>query len=160
MSPMLADFLWVSNGEFLHWMLAVSLTLLVVDIFINTDILTLLAMGLFAAWGILCVAPPAQWGVLTFIVFILLWAGLYYGLWRKLISPIVNGYVRKRAPEDDLGTILCGKTGTVCGEPGSYCIKVGDQLFPIAAEYHDTLHEGERVRITRFAEGVAHIETI
>ena len=156
----LADFLWVSDGVFLHWMLAASITLLVLDIFFfNTDFLTLLAMGLFAAWGTMSISPPAQWSILTFFIFILLWAALYYGLWKKLISPVVNGYVHKRAPEDDLSTLLTGKTGTVCGEPGSFCLKVGDQLFPLAAEHHATVKEGDTVRITRFEGGVAHVET-
>lgn len=154
----LADFLWVSDSVFLHWMLAASITLLVLDIFFfNTDFLTLLAMGLFAAWGTMCIAPPAQWSILTFFIFILLWAALYYGLWKKLISPVVNGYVHKHAPEDDLSTLLAGKTGTVCGEPGNYCLKVGDQLFPLAAEHHAAVKEGDTVRIARFEGGVAHI---
>ncbi len=154
----LADFLWVSDGVFLHWMLAVSITLLVLDIFFfNTDFLTLLAMGLFAAWGTMCISPPAQWSILTFFIFIIIWAALYYGVWKKLISPVVNGYVHKRAPEDDLGTLLTGKTGTVCGEPGSFCIKVGDQLFPLAAEQHGSVKEGDTVCIARFEGGVAHI---
>ena len=38
MTPLLADFLWVSDGVFLHWMLAISITLLVLDVFFfNTD---------------------------------------------------------------------------------------------------------------------------
>lgn len=156
----LADFLWVSDGVFLHWMLAVSITLLVLDIFFfNTDFLTLLAMGLFAAWGTMCISPAAQWSILTFFFFILIWAALYYGLWRKLISPLVGGFVNKRAPEDDLSTILTGKTGTICGEPGCYCVKVGDQLFPLAEQYHAKVQEGNHVRISCFKEGVAHIET-
>lgn len=154
----LADFLWVSDGVFLHWILAASITLLVLDIFFfNTDFLTLLAMGLFAAWGTMNVSPPAQWGVLTFFIFIILWAALYYGLWRKLISPLVGGYVNKRAPEDDLANLLAGKSGTVCGEPGCFCVKVGDQLFPLAAQYHATVKEGDVVRIDHFAEGSIHL---
>lgn len=154
----LAEFLWVSDGVFLHWILAASITLLVLDIFFfNTDFLTLLAMGLFAAWGTMNVAPPAQWSVLTFFIFILIWAALYYGLWKKLISPLVGGYVNKRAPEDDLSKQLVGKTGTVCGEPGSFCVKVGDQLFPLALQHHAQVKEGDIVNISSFTEGAVHI---
>ena len=155
---LLADFLWMSDGVFLHWMLAISITLLVLDIFFfNTDFLTLLAMGLFAAWGTMHIAPPAQWSILTFFIFILVWAALYYGIWRKLISPVVNGYLRNRAPEDDLATLLVGKNGIVCGEPGNYCVKVGDQLFPLSAEHHSAVQEVDTVRIVRFENGVVHV---
>ena len=152
-----ADFLWWGNGAFLHWMLAVSITLLILDIFFfNTDFLTLIAIGLFAAWGTMLISPPAQWGPLTFILFIAIWAGLYYGIWRKLLSPLINGYLRRHAPEDDLSAMLTDKTGTVCGQQGNYCIKVGDQMFPVAPESQQQLCEGDCVRITLFCNGMAY----
>ena len=155
-----ADFLWWSDSTFLHWMLAISLTLLILDIFFfNTDFLTLIAIGLFAAWGTMLVSPPAQWSLLTFLVFVILWAGLYYGLWRRVISPLVNGYVHKHAPDDDLSTMLVGKTGIVCGEPDNFCIKVGDQYFPLAPESQAHLTAGDTVSITRFAKGMAYVDT-
>ena len=158
MTPLIADFLWVSDGVFLHWMLAISITLLVLDVFFfNTDFLTLLAMGLFAAWGTMSIAPSAQWTVLTFFIFILIWALLYYGLWKNLISPLLTRYLNKRAPEDDITTLMQGKKGTVCGEPGSFCIKVGDQLIPIAEEDQPGLTEGSSVTITSFQSGAARI---
>ena len=40
----LADFFGVSDGTFLHWMLAISLTLLVLDVFCNTEVLSWLSM--------------------------------------------------------------------------------------------------------------------
>lgn len=158
MIPALADFLWMSDASFLHWMLAFSITLLVLDIFFfNTDFLTLLAMGLFAAWGTMNIAPAAQWTVLTFFIFILVWALLYYGLWRNLISPLFNNFINKRAPEDDICTLLIGKCGKVCGERNSFCLKVGDQIIPIAEDDQALVDEGDTAAITSFAEGVVHI---
>ena len=127
----LADFLWVSDGVFLHWMLAASITLLVLDIFFfNTDFLTLLAMGLFAAWGTMCISPPAQWGILTFFLFILIWAALYYGLWKKLISPVVNGYVHKHARRMTWALCLQAKPAPYAEPPAATALKWGTSYSP------------------------------
>lgn len=161
----IADFLWISDGVFLHWILAISLTLLVLDVFfLDSDILTLIAMGLFAAWATLCVAPPAQWGPMVFILFLAVWAIMYYGLWKHIVRPALKNYVDKRAPIDDLAKKMPGQEGRVMVQShdgvDSLCIRIGDEIFPIDPQERPFLQDGDTARIVKFEEGIAHVRKI
>ena len=82
----LADFFGVSNGTFLHWMLAISLTLLVLDVFCNTEFLSWISMLVFSLWGTMQFELPVQWSVLVYIVILIICAVFYYTLWARIAA--------------------------------------------------------------------------
>ncbi len=155
------DLLWFTEQSVLNWMLAIGITLLVVDIiFFDTDLLTLLAMGVFAWWGTVLLNPPTEWSALTFITFLFLWTLFYYVFWKLLIRRTINKFIKAAAPKDHLGETLPGKCGHICSTPDSRFIKIEDQIFPISERDHKWVTDGERVRITDFKNGVAYVEKI
>lgn len=153
----LADFLGVSNGTFLHWMLAISLTLLVLDVFCNTEILSWISMLVFAAWGTAQFDLPVQWSVLAFIIILIICAVLYFTLWNHCVRRLVMDVIMRRAPREAQEN-LAGTRGCIVGEPGNFSVKYGDQFLPVAAGSSAGLATGDIVVITAVQNGFALVE--
>ena len=153
----LADFFGVSDGTFLHWLLAISLTLLVLDIFCNTEVLSWLSMLVFALWGTMQFDLPVQWFVLVYILILIVCAVLYYTLWtqcvRKLVMDVIMRHATKEAQEN-----LAGTTGRIAGEGDSLCVKYGDQFLPVAESCRAGLSAGDMVEITAVENGFASVK--
>lgn len=153
---LLADFFGVSNGTFLHWMLAISLTLLVLDVFCNTEVMSWISMLVFALWGTMQFELPVQWLVLVFIVILILCAVLYYTIWTHCVRRLVMEVIMRRAPKEAQED-LAGTSGRVVGEGDSLCIKFGDQILPLAVECRTGLKAGDAVVIESLRNGFVHV---
>lgn len=153
----LADFFGVSNGTFLHWMLAISLTLLVLDVFCNTEVLSWLSMLVFALWGTMQFDLPVQWSVLVFVLILILSAVLYYTIWTHCVRRLVMGGIMRHAPKEALEN-LQGTTGRIAGEGDSLCVKYGDQFLPVAESSRAGLSAGDLVEITAVENGFACVK--
>lgn len=147
----------LNSGTFLHWMLAVGLTLLVLDIFINTELLAWVALVIFAAWGTWLLGLPIQWSVLAFIVFFALAVAIYYTLWVQVVRRAVQGLWLRKAPAETVDT-FAGKTGRVIGGGENLCVRCGDHIFPIAESDRAGLAEGDSVRITALDGATARVQ--
>ena len=160
MAPMLifADFFGVSNGTFLHWMLAISLTLLVLDIFCNTEVLSWLSMLVFALWGTMQFDLPVQWSVLVYILILIVCATLYYTLWTHCVRKLVMDCIMRHAPKEAQEG-LAGTTGRIVGEGDGLCVKYGDQFLPVAESCRPGLSAGDTVEITSVENGFARVKT-
>ena len=156
MTPLLADFFSLSNGEFLHWMLAVALTLLVLDVFINTELMSWAALVIFAAWGTWEIGLPLQWSVLVFLGFLTLGFALYFTLWNRCVRPLFMHTLNRRAPKESV-TADVGVRGTIVGEGEQLCVRCQDRLYPLTPDGTAGLHAGDSVRITALEGAVAKV---
>lgn len=157
MFPALAEtFLGIDHGTFLHIMLAVAITLLVLDIFICTELLSWGALLLFAAWGTWLVGAPWQWSVLVFIGFLALVCVLYYTLWVQCVRRVVMDLILRRAPMESTEQ-AAGKTAPVLGEGDNLCIRWEDHIIPIEADDRAGLTAGDKVVIDAVRGGLAHV---
>lgn len=157
MFPILAEtFLGIDHGTFLHIMLAVAITLLVLDIFVCTELLSWGALLLFAAWGTWLVGAPWQWSVLVFIGFLALVCVLYYTLWVQCVRRVVMDLVLRRAPRESTEQVA-GKTATVLGEGENLCIRWEDHIIPIEENDRAGLAAGDKVVIVALRGGLAHV---
>lgn len=152
----LADFFGVSNGTFLHWMLAISLTLLVLDVFCNTEFLSWISMLVFAFWGTMQFELPLQWLVLVYIVILILCAAFYYTLWTHCVRRLVMDVILRRAPKEAQEN-LAGTRGSIVGQGENLCVKYGDQFLPVADECRQMLSAGDSVVITSVKDGFATV---
>lgn len=159
MAPLLADFFCLSNGEFLHWMLAVALTLLVLDVFVNTELLSWAALIIFAAWGTWEVGLPLQWSLLVFLGFLMLGFALYLTLWNRCVRPLFMAWLTRHAPREAYAQEV-GCTGTVVGQGEQLCVRREDRLFAIAESSRHGLQEGDRVRITAMDGASVQVEKL
>ena len=156
---LLADFFGVSNGVFLHWMLAISLTLLVLDVFCNTEVLSWISLLVFALWGTMQFDLPVQWMVLVFILILILCAVLYYTIWTHGVRRLVMDVIMRKAPKEAQES-LAGTRGRILGEDDSLCIKFGDQILPVSAGSRDGLAAGDEVEIVALTNGFAEVRRL
>lgn len=154
---LLAEFFSLSNGEFLHWMLAVALTLLVLDVFANTELLSWASLVIFAAWGTWEIGLPLQWSVLVFLGFLAVGFGLYYTLWNRAVRPIFMHALNQHAPKESVEADV-GARGTIVGEGEQRCVRCQDRLYPLDPACADTVKAGDAVRITAIEGAVARVE--
>lgn len=157
MTPFLADFFSLSNGEFLHWMLAVALTLLVLDVFINTELMSWAALVIFAAWGTWEIGLPLQWSLLVFLGFLTLGFALYFSLWDRCVRPLFMHALNHRAPKESVAADI-GACGTIVGEGEQLCVRCQDRLYPLSPACHGTLKAGDTVRIAAMDGATAIVE--
>lgn len=153
----LADFFGVSNGTFLHWMLAVSLTLLVLDVFCNTEFLSWISMLVFALWGTMQFDLPVQWMVLVYIVILIICAVFYYTLWTHCVRRLVMDIILRRAPKEAQEN-LAGTRGRIVGQGDNLSVKYGDQFLPVAEACRGSLEAGTPVVITAVKDGFAMVQ--
>lgn len=155
----LADFLWMSDGTFLHWLLAIALTAMVLDIFLQTEIISWGAIILFALWATGKCDLPIQWSILVFIVFLGIALALYFTLWKQFIGRFTNKFLLKNAPKEALDSYVGGK-GVIYGEGENMCVKYNSELHPVAESCRENLSVGDKVIISEFKDGYAVVEPI
>lgn len=153
----LADFFGVSDGTFLHWMLAISLTLLVLDVFCNTEALSWISMLVFALWGTMQFDLPVQWSVLVYIIILIICAALYYTLWTHCVRKLVMDCIMRNAPKEAQES-LKGTMGRIAGEGDALCVKYGDQFLPVAVDCRTGLSAGDEVEIISVENGFARVK--
>lgn len=146
----------VGHGTFLHIMLAVGITLLVLDVFVNTEFLSWVALVIFAGWGTWLVGAPWQWSVLVFIGFLSLACVLYYVLWVQCVRRVIMGWMLRNAPRESTEQIS-GQSAKVLGEGESLCIRWQDHILPIEEADRAGLAAGDRVVIEAVRGGQAHV---
>lgn len=151
---LLADFFGISNGTFLHWMLAISLTLLVLDVFCNTEFLSWISMLVFALWGTMQFDLPVQWLVLVYIVILIISAVFYYTIWTHCVRRLVMEVILRRAPKEAQESLV-GTRGRIVGEDDSLSVKYGDQFLPVAEPCRGGVSAGDVVVITEVKDGYA-----
>ncbi|MBE6417800.1 MAG: hypothetical protein E7033_04970 [Akkermansiaceae bacterium] len=155
---MIADFLWMSDGDFLHYWLAISLTLIILDVFINTDLLSWVAMALFATWATACIDPPAAWSVLVFMGFFMLAALFYMTVLKKIAIGLTQLADNKADTPPEPEQVLPGKTGEVkLGEEGCLCVVINGQTYLIEDTCRPNLTPGDTVAITAYNKGIVKV---
>lgn len=157
MSILLADFFGISNATFLHWMLAISLTLLVLDVFCNTEVLSWVSMLVFALWATMQFDLPVQWMVLVYVLVLIVCAVFYYTLWTHCVRRLVMDGVMRNAPREAQDN-LAGTPGHIVGEGDSLSVKYGDQYLPLEKSCRAGLAAGDAVVITGVKNGFAQVK--
>lgn len=153
------SFLGIDHGTFLHIMLALGITLLVLDVFVCTEVLSWVSLLLFAAWGAWLVGAPWQWSILVFLGFLTLACVLYYTLWTQCVRRLIMGWVMKKAPGESIEKVS-GKTAVVLGEGENLCVRWEDHILPISEDDRAGLAAGDKVVIDELAGGVARVHKL
>lgn len=140
-------------------MLAVALTLLVLDVFVNTELMSWAALVIFASWGTWELGLPLQWAVLVFLCFLMLGFAVYFTLWNRGVRPLFMACLNRHAPkESTLQEVGC--TGIVVGEGETLCVRREDRLYPVAEACRSGLKAGDAVRIIAMEGACARVEKL
>jgi hypothetical protein len=138
-----------------EWLLALSLTLFLVDIvFLQTEVVTWLGISLLSGWLVWRIDfVSGVWSVVSFIVFFFLFSIVYYVFFRAAIGELVRRTLNRNSP-DELQVRLVGARGHVHYVEGKPYFKWnGEELLPINIEESSSLEEGRAVTVASFANG-------
>lgn len=138
--------------EVTHWLLAVAVTLLVLDIFFQTEALSLVSAGLFALYFTLWVDAPLQWDVLVFLGFALLVLVLYMLFWRQFVLPLVSRLLLKNAVRESVENAP-GSTGVFRRIDDACFVEWNGELWTVEAEDLDAFSDREPVLIQNQSNG-------
>lgn len=139
-----------------EWLVALSLTLFVLDIFLMTEFLSwggVLSLSIWLVWKI---DAPIKWSVLIFVVAFTGFSFLYVFLFRNTIGVAIRKILQGKSPEEGLYSLV-GKKGEVRKIEGNYFISVEGELWPIRNEGIDFM-DGDIKSIVSITDGVVSVE--
>lgn len=137
------------------FLLALAVTLFLLDIWVATELLSHVALLILAA--VVASFMPLvgwQWQVAAFICSYLATLAFYYLFWKQIGLPFINGLVTptRHVPSQEK---IVGKSGTIVRSSGSQGVSVDGLIWPTT----DTSQPaGSRVRVTAISDGVLSVE--
>ncbi len=141
----------------LEWILAIVITLFIIDIFVSTEYLTWIAILLFSTYVTWKMSPPWHWAILIFILISSILIVLYYLFLRKIIKRGIEKTVMQNQNKDILEAIS-GKTGIIHIVDGKIFVKLNDELWQIANADQEIYSEGEKVVVTAVCNGKLNVK--
>jgi len=71
------------------WVIAVALTVLFLDVFFSTEILSIAALLGVSSYGALLSNVPWKWTILVALVCWVISVALFYTLWKRVVAPLI-----------------------------------------------------------------------
>lgn len=134
-----------------EWLVALSTTLFIVDIFLMTEILSWGGVLSLSAWLTWRIDVPWKWSALVFIGSFVAFAMLYVFLLRNTIGRMVRKFMQRKAPDEAIHALV-KKTGMVRIIDNRRFVSVDGELWPISSSC-GILPEGSRARIVSLQGG-------
>ena len=136
-----------------EWLLALALTLFVVDLFTDEEgVRSWCGVGVVAAWATWRIGAPLKWSVLVYIgAFIV--SGLAWNLlFRGLIGQPIRRIFQRGAPEERI-TAIKGAKGILRVIDGKVMFRWnGDELWPVSNPPADAV-DGQEVVAAGIRDG-------
>ncbi|MFI3290553.1 MAG: hypothetical protein R3Y46_01590 [Opitutales bacterium] len=100
----LFNLIGISPFTVLHWIFAISLTLFILDIFFQTEVISWGALFFITVYFTSLTSSmldiPMQWDILIFIIYLALAFTFYYTIWYSIVgSAAKKTLLRKATPE-------------------------------------------------------------
>ena len=139
-----------------EWLVALSLTLFVLDIFLMTEFLSWGGVLSLSTWLVWKIDAPIKWSVLIFVVTFTGFSFLYVFLFRNTIGIAIRKILQGKSPEEGLYSLV-GKKGEVRKIEGNYFISVDGELWSIRNEGINFM-DGDIKSIVSITDGVVSVE--
>ncbi len=116
-----------------EWLLALALTLFVVDLFTDEDgVLSWLGVAAVSGWATWRIGAPFKWSILIYIGVFVVSGAAWYWLFRGFIGVPVRRFMQRNAPDEAIVKIS-GAKGTIRVVDGKVMFRWnGDELWPVA----------------------------
>ena len=144
---------WFTSG----WLLALILTIFLIDLIFIVRPLGHLAVVLMTAWLSLRFVPWGKWTIFWCIIIFVGTYAIYYLLYAT-IGKWFAILLQRGAPAEKLHRII-GEKGHIRIVSGKILFKWDDELWPIQ-EDPPAFQDGETVKCTDFKDGIAFVERI
>ena len=148
---------WFTSWFTSEWLLALIVTILLVDIIFYGTTLGHFAVILTSLWLYLRFGPWGKWTVLVAILIFLGVYASYFCIYVPLVK-LVQKMFQKGSPDEELHRII-GQTGRIRIVSGTTMFKWDGELWPIQEE-HPSFNDGEVVKCVAFTDGIAIVEKV
>lgn len=136
-----------------EWLLALSLTLFVLDLCLQTEILTYCGIALLSGWLTWRLGVSVKWSVCAFLLFLIGFSMAYFFFFRATLGKAVSKMLTKDAPQEIVHRIV-GARGRIHIVEGKPFFKWnGEELLPVDEEASGPLDEGRIVTVVAMKDG-------
>ncbi len=150
----LLQYLGVGSFAFMHWLLAIAITLLLLDVFVQTDVLSIISVFIFAEYaaGFLCNIIPIQWYIAIYILILMAAFYLYAIIWRKIVYNLLKKTLLRNAAAESYDN-MAGEEGVFRKIENREFVFWNGELWQV--EYSSTCNfrDGEKIHITKNHNG-------
>ena len=148
----------VGTFTFLHWLLAISIGILLLDAFFQSEIFSYIGVFLFASYfnGLFELILPIQWSIVSFVLFFLVALTLYYTLWKRFVCPFIYGLFLHGATREPIETAR-GQIAVFRNIDDSQFVEWNGELWNAKG---DPVADHEKVRILKIEAGIALYQKI
>lgn len=150
------------SWEGLQWVLAIALTVLALDIFFATEILSWLALLGTSTYLSLLISADAKWRVLVTLCIWLASMWVFLTIGRRLVR-LVNRKITGGGEEEFVSGLedrlrAVGSRGRFREIDGTSFVEWNGDLWPAHPTPNSNLSDGQAVSITRDKEGIFEVE--
>lgn len=141
-----------------EWLVALALTLFILDIFLMTEILSWGGVFSLAVWLTWKIDASWKWMVLVFVASFTMFAFMYWFLFRNVIGRFVRRIMQGKSQDEALYS-LKGKTGRIKNIDGKSFVFVDGELWPVIYNLA-TLPDGAIVKVKCVERGELKVEEL
>ena len=139
------------------WILvALAVTLFLLDIWISTGILSHLALLILAGVAASHVTAGWEWRIAVFLACYLVTIAVYYLFWKQIMLQVVNRAVAptRHVPEFEK---IVGSSGEIVIQKGKTFVRVNGILWPVTADDFDA---GDKVVVGSVSDGRVDVRLV
>lgn len=116
-----------------EWLIALAVTLFVLDLFLMTEVLSWFGVTALSAWLTWRIGAHWYWAILIYLGSFTLFAFGYVFLLRNTLGKIVRNWMQGRAPKEAVLNLVgaYGNVRIIDGKTFVYCC---DELWPVVDE--------------------------
>lgn len=140
----------IGSFTFMHWILAISITLLLLDaILTQTEFLSTIAITLFVDYlmGFFCNIFPVQWFVVIYILLLIFAFYLYATLWKKFVAKFFRRTLLRNATTESYENMV-GQKGVFRKIEDKEFVSWNGELWQVEYSNSYIFHDGETISIT------------
>jgi len=152
------QFLFEPTTEGLTWVIAVAITIIFIDVFFSTEILSAAAILGVAIYFTLLFEISWQWRVLLALMCWLASMALFYTLWKVVIAPVVLKVFSSGIKESI--HLAIGDTGEFRSIDGKMFVLWNAELWPVEINSAAAFIDHDKVLIEKVDKGVFTISQI
>lgn len=152
------QFLFEPTTEGFTWVIAVAITIIFVDVFFSTEILSATAILGVAIYFTLFFEISWQWRVLLALICWLASMALFYTLWKVVIAPVVLKVFSSGIKESI--HLANGDTGEFRSIDGKMFVLWNAELWPVETNPTAVMSDHDKVLIEKVEKGVFTISQI
>lgn len=144
----------VTEWPIVEVIVGIALLLILLDTFVNSELLTHVGIVLLCGAVFWLLDWPLVWRLLAAVAAWFVLVGLYYLLWKQVVSWVANSFVAPTRFKDSVED-LKGAHGRIEHIEGQVLCRVGDGLFPVLG---DPPPEGAKVVVSGVESGSLHVQ--